>query len=63
MAYRPSNAIWMISFSPDAASFFSFITKYSAAKSMRNPWPKSPNMTANRNGKVTMVNTVGFTSR
>mmetsp|Transcript_733 Transcript_733/g.1692 ORF Transcript_733/g.1692 Transcript_733/m.1692 type:complete len:213 (-) Transcript_733:324-962(-) len=63
MQYRPSNPIWMISLSGLAPSFFSFATRYTAAMSMRRPWPKSPNMTANRKGKVTMVNTVGFTSR
>lgn len=30
---------------------------------MRMPWPKSPNMTANRKGKVTIENTAGFASR
>jgi hypothetical protein len=27
------------------------------------PWPRSPNMTAKRKGKVTMVKTAGLTSR
>eukprot|EP00982_Pelagococcus_subviridis_P009500 30927-Pelagococcus_subviridis.AAC.10 len=35
---------------------------YIAARSIKIPCPKSPNITANKNGNVTMVSTVGFTS-
>ena len=63
MQYRPSNPICTISLSGFDAIRFSFTTMYVAAKSMRIPCPKSPNITANKNGNVTMVNTVGFTSR
>ena len=34
----------------------------SANKNKVSPWPTSPNMTANKNGKVTHVNTVGLYS-
>lgn len=37
-------------------SLFSFSTKYRANANMMNPWPKSPNITENRNGKVITVN-------
>lgn len=38
-----------------AISLLSLNTRYRAAQVMRVPWPKSPNMTANRKGKVIMV--------
>jgi hypothetical protein len=43
------------------ASFFSFTHRNAAKKNIIAPCPKSPNMTAKRNGNVTMVNTAGFT--
>ena len=43
-------------------SFFSFNTRYIVAISRQIPWPQSPNITANRKGKVTIVNTVGLAS-
>ena len=33
-----------------------------AAENMMRPWPASPNITANRKGKVAIVYTDGFTS-
>jgi hypothetical protein len=36
--------------------------KYDENKNNRNPWKISPNITPNKNGKVTIVNTAGFTS-
>ena len=33
-----------------------------AAENMMSPWPASPNITANRKGKVAIVYTDGFTS-
>lgn len=38
-----------------AMSLLSLNTRYRAAAVMRAPWPRSPNMTANRKGKVMMV--------
>lgn len=38
-----------------AMSLLSLSTKYRAAHVMRTPWPRSPNITANRKGKVMMV--------
>ena len=34
---------------------FSLRTRYRENSSIRKPWPTSPNITANRNGKVTTV--------
>lgn len=36
-------------------SFFSRSMKYNVARSRHIPWPQSPNITANRKGKVTIV--------
>lgn len=38
-----------------AVSLLSLSTRYKAAQVMSVPWPRSPNMTANRKGKVIMV--------
>lgn len=38
-----------------AASCLSLITRNSANSNIKNPWPTSPNMMANRNGNVMMV--------
>lgn len=43
-------------------SFFSLNIKYIVASSRQIPWPQSPNITANRKGKVTIVNTLGLAS-
>lgn len=43
-------------------SFFSFTMKYRVARNKHIPWPQSPNMTAKRKGKVTIVYTPGFAS-
>ena len=40
-------------------SFFLYITKIPKIKS-RNPWPISPNMTPNKNGKVIVVKKLGL---
>jgi len=44
-------------------SLRSLATSQTVSASIMAPCPTSPNMTANRNGKVAMVNTAGFTSR
>ena len=41
--------------------FFSESTSQRANASMMQPWPASPNMTANKKGKVAMVKTAGLT--
>lgn len=38
-----------------AISLLSLNTRYRAAQVMSVPWPRSPNITANRKGKVMMV--------
>jgi len=38
-----------------AISLLSLNTRYRATQVMSTPWPMSPNMTANRKGKVMMV--------
>lgn len=40
----------------------SLYTMYPAAMAISMPWPTSPNMTANRNGKLIMVHRPGLTS-
>ena len=45
------------------AYFCSDITSQSAKASMMQPWPASPNMTANKNGNVAIVKAAGLTSR
>jgi len=42
-------------------SAFSFTTRNRANMSMSAPWPRSPNMTAKRKGKVMMVKMAGLT--
>ena len=37
-------------------------TKYVPNRNKRNPWNMSPNITANKKGKVIIVNNPGFTS-
>ena len=46
-----------------ACSCFSLTTRKRANKNMMSPWPMSPNITANRNGKVIHVNGAGNKSR
>ncbi len=36
--------------------------KKAPTRNKTEPWPKSPNITPNKKGKVTHVNTVGLTS-
>jgi hypothetical protein len=38
-----------------AANGFSRSTKKAANKNIKHPWPRSPNITANKNGKLIMV--------
>jgi hypothetical protein len=45
------------------ASFFSFNTRNAENSSISSAWPTSPNITANRKGKVTMVSSAGLASR
>lgn len=45
------------------ANFFSFKTRYKAKSNIKKPWPVSPNMTANKKGKVMRVKRPGLTSR
>lgn len=62
--YLPLKKVKKISFLLLSAIIFSsFQTRYSANNSIISPWPASPNMTANRNGNVMIVNGAGFTSR
>lgn len=42
--------------------FYSFFVKYKPNKNRTKPWPISPNITPNRNGKVIIVNIPGFIS-
>jgi len=44
------------------ASRFSASTSAPDPSSMRAAWPTSPNMTANRNGNVTIVSSAGLAS-
>ncbi len=37
-------------------------TIHKAKRNMMSPWPASPNMTANKKGKVIRVNRAAFTS-
>lgn len=37
-------------------------TKYNPKRNRRNPWNISPNITANKNGNVIIVNNPGFIS-
>lgn len=64
MMYLPLNIVLNISF-----SFFwerirlSLNTIHTAKRVIKMPWPRSPNITANRKGKVMMVYGAGFISR
>uniref|UniRef100_A0A0E9RKP6 Uncharacterized protein n=1 Tax=Anguilla anguilla TaxID=7936 RepID=A0A0E9RKP6_ANGAN len=61
--YLPPNIILQISFVLFLnLGSFSSRTIHSATAVMRRPCPTSPNMTANKKGKVIIVYTAGFTS-
>lgn len=54
--YRP---LYMVDQISPPLKFFkdsSFKMMKKAVAAIRNPWPKSPNMTANKNGNVMIVN-------
>lgn len=45
-----------------AINGFSFMTIQREKRVINNPWPRSPNMTANRKGNVIIVKGVGLAS-